>query len=121
VGEVIDGAEVGHDVVSVTEALLLALFESGVEELTVAVFVADEELGTTVKVEVIVTICKGASVPRLQGNGVVQPPEFETKIRRTGVSLTMTFVAEDGPRFFTVIVKVTEPLGGSVGGPVFVI
>jgi hypothetical protein len=105
----------------VTDELLFALFESGVDELTVAVFVADVELGTTLNVDVIVTTCSGASVPRLHGNGVVHPPEFETNVRRVGVSSTITFVAEAGPRFFTVIVKVTGPLGGSFDGPDFVI
>jgi len=72
-------------VTSVTVEVLFALFESAVDELTLAELLAEVDPGTTLNVEVIVTICDGDSVPRLQGNGVVHPPEFETNVKRDGV------------------------------------
>src|ERR1041385_1882815 len=62
--------------------------------------VAPEYVSGTVYVDVIVPDWPEASVPTLQGNGVVQAPLFETKAMPIGVgSLTTTFVAGDGPLF----------------------
>jgi hypothetical protein len=44
------------------------------------------------------------SVPSAQGKGVVQAPVFPTKVRPEGVgSVSVTAVAEDGPKFLTTI------------------
>ena len=57
----------------------------------------------TVKIDVIVRVSPKARAPRLQGNGVVQPPVFEANTRPAGVgSLTSTSCAFEGPRFATV-------------------
>jgi hypothetical protein len=85
---------------------LLAGVGSDVADETVAVFEmvpANDELDEYVLV--IVTVAAGARVPREQGNGVVQPPLFETNVVFAGVgSATETLVAVLGPLFVTVIV-----------------
>jgi hypothetical protein len=54
---------------------------------------------------VIVRTWPGVIVPRLQGNGVEQAPEFDTNVVCAGVaSVTVTFPASEGPLFATVIV-----------------
>jgi hypothetical protein len=59
----------------------------------------------TAKVDVIACEAPGSMVPRLQGNGVVQSPAFETNVRPGGVgSFTTTPSASDGPVFVTAIV-----------------
>jgi hypothetical protein len=85
---------------------LLAGVGSDVADETVAVFEmvpANDELD--VYVLVIVTVAPEARVPREQGNGVVQPPLFETNVVLPGVgSATETLVAVLGPLLVTVIV-----------------
>ena len=84
---------------------LFTVLGSGVEDVTVAVFDVPCKLGGAVNVALMVTDWPLLSVPRLQGNAVVQPPEFETKANPAGVgSLTTTFAAGDGPLLVTVIV-----------------
>jgi len=86
--------------------VLLPRFGSGVADETVAVFdTVPKKFWGTLYVAVIVTDCPLFKVPRLQGNGVVQAPEFETNVNPAGVgSLTTTPVAALGPLFVTVIV-----------------
>ena len=90
----------------VAVALLFVLFVSGVVVDTVAVFVTlPLKVGDVLYVDVIVTGEPTATVPRLHGYALVQPPEFETNVRFAGVgSLTTTFAADDGPLFVTVTV-----------------
>ena len=90
----------------VTFVALFAGFGSAVLELTLATFVTlPLKAGEVEKVDVIVADCPAASVPRAQGNGVVQAPEFDTKVRFAGVgSDTVVAVALEGPLFVTTIV-----------------
>src|SRR5437879_1106375 len=71
--------------------------------------------------DVMVTLCPGASVPRLHGYGVVQPPLFERNVVPTGVgSLTTTFCAAFGPPLETTIVNVAIVFSCAFAGPFFV-
>src|SRR5262245_45776828 len=57
----------------------------------------------------------------LQGNGVVQSPVFETKVRPVGVgSVTLTAAAFEGPLLVTTMVKATLVPAVALAGPVFV-
>src|SRR5262245_43799952 len=61
----------------------------------------------------------GASVPRLQGKGVLQAPPFETNVTPGGAgSVTITPVAVEGPALVMVMVNDTGlPAVISPGGP----
>jgi hypothetical protein len=90
---------------------LSLLFEStgsAVVVETVAEFTAGFGVvyaASTAKVVVIVRVVPAAMVPRLQGQLLVQAPEFDTKVKPDGVgSLTKTIAASDGPLLVTVTV-----------------
>src|ERR1700682_142181 len=88
--------------VVVTLEVLLAGCGSFAPEATVAVLVNDGPLkpNGTLKVALIVTVCPGVMLPRLQGKADVQPPVLETNVRPAGVgSLTTTAAAAEGPAF----------------------
>jgi hypothetical protein len=103
--------------VVVAEALLLAEFESGVEDSTVAVLVSELFAGaTTLTPMVMVTTgSAGASVPIMTRTipfvPAVGPTQVPTEVAQEAKvvplgsgSLTSTFVAEIAPRLSTLIV-----------------
>ena len=96
------------DVVTGTVAVAELFDGTGslVVEVTLAVFVSvPVTFDATLYVEVIVAFVPDVIVPRLQGNGVVHAPEFDTNVSPAGgASVTLTPVASDGPEFNTVIV-----------------
>src|SRR5262245_2673399 len=69
----------------------------------------------------MVRLVPAVTVPRLQGNAVVQSPVFETKVRPAGVgSVTVTAAAFEGPLFVTTMVKTTFWPAVIRAGPVLV-
>jgi hypothetical protein len=73
-------------------------------------------------VTLIVLLAPGASVPRVQGNAVVQSPVLETKVNPAGVgSVTLTLVALLGPSLVMVSAKVTFVPAKPLIGPVLLI
>jgi hypothetical protein len=104
-------------------AVLFADDGSLAPEVTVAVFVteAPATFAGMLKVALMVAVCPAVIVPRLQGNGVVQAPLFETNVVPAGAgSLTLTLPADAGPPFVTVMVYVTFCPGLAEVGPVLV-
>src|SRR5688572_13928187 len=72
-------------------------------------------------VDVIVAELPGASVPTLQGKALVQLPALATQVSPAGSgSVTITLVAEDGPRFETLIVYTMSWPGAAEEGPLLV-
>ena len=75
-------------------AVLLAALGSVVVDDTVTVFVEPWKFEGTLNVAWMVTVWLGFSVPKLQGNAVVQPPVLETNVKNGGVgSFTVTAAA----------------------------
>ena len=70
----------------------------------------------------MVRVWPEASVPRLQGNAVVQSPVFETNVRPAGVeSVIVTACAAAGPAFATVSTYEIISPGRASASPVLVI
>src|ERR1051325_1514580 len=92
---------------AVALAVLFVPFGSFVAEPTVAVFVTvPVAFEGRAKALLMVTLWPGVSVPRAQGNAVVQPPLFDENVVPAGAgSLTVTLAASEGPLFVTVMVK----------------
>src|SRR6266498_2201572 len=88
--------------------VLFEVFGSFVDEATVAVLLTEPvAFDGSAKAEVMVTLWPGVSVPRAQGNDVVQAPLLPAKVVPAGVgSSTVTLAASEGPLFVTVIVNV---------------
>src|ERR1051325_2877490 len=116
------GQTVGFCVATVTVAELLFGFGSVAELVAEAVLEnAPRTPWSTWYFDVIATDAPAASVPRLQGYGVVQPPLLERNVVPTGVgSLTTTFCAAFGPPLETTIVNVATVFSGAFVGPRFV-
>src|ERR1051325_4189862 len=92
---------------AVALAVLCVPLGAFVAEPAVAVFVTvPVAFDGRAKALLMVTLWPGVSVPRAQGNAVVQPPLLEEKVVPAGAgSLTVTLAASEGPLFVTVMVK----------------
>jgi hypothetical protein len=111
----------GVTVVMTGAVTLFVLFGSPVGELTLAVLVR-EPLAGAVTVTVILLIWPLANVPNVQLTTplvLTPPPVAETKVTPRGnVSVTVTLLALDGPKFVTEIVYTRLLLAGTVAEPV---
>src|SRR5881392_3863695 len=105
-----------------TDAVLFAVFGSGIVDETVAVFVnAPCAFAGIAYVAVIAFVVPFSTVPREQGNDP-HAPVTEMSVRPEGVgSLMTTFVASVGPLFLTLIVYAIVAPGVPLFGPDFVI